>query len=722
MLSKISHQGMVSLFSKLRMDGLGDLMKTSIVILTHNHLEVTKLCIESIRKYTNIQSYELIVVDNASTDGTTQWLAEQQDILSIFNPKNEGFPAGCNQGMRIATGDNIMLLNNDVVVTEGWLDNLLTCLYSREDIGAVGPVTNRCAYYQTIPVDYQNLDEMQSFAAKHNQSNSVLWEERLKLIGYALLFKRVVYEEVGELDEIFSPGNFEDDDFSFRIRQAGYKLIFCKDTFIHHFGSVSFNEKPIEYQTLLKRNEAKFVDKWGFDSQKTLLIRYEILPYIHHDKEESFSLLEIGCGGGGTLLQLKNSFSRSLVYGFDSRIEAANHATSFADVRTGDWESFNSHYPGQLFDYIVINNVLERAANPTTFLQKAKDLLRPSGSLILINKNLTHIHVIEGLTKGVSPFSQDEKRYYTINELTEMLQTTGFSQVEYNAQTTWLSKSSEDLIKSIIPYVDEQMEKHYRTYEFVLKATADQSLPSISDQLKDLQQGEKVELHLQSLYETGFDRVIKRVMMEANDRIAILNLLAVKNFEHGYLEDVIPYLQKAYELDERNLDTLYNLSTVMEFSGETELADWYAELINKVSSYEIEVFPQPFDRQQLKFLMRRIEFGIQADEAVEELLNGFKQEIVSADEIMNVIENDVVNKVDTLNLIAVLCYENDLHEEVIPLLQAAYDINRLNPHTLYNLAYVMDAYGEKDLALSFAQQIEQPDETILELMAAIKGV
>ncbi|AWX58583.1 glycosyltransferase [Brevibacillus brevis] len=703
------------------MDGLGDRMKTSIVILTHNHLEVTKLCIESIRQYTNPQSYELIVVDNASTDGTTQWLSEQQDIRSIFNTQNMGFPAGCNQGMKIAIGDNIMLLNNDVVVTKGWLENLLTCLYSQDNIGAVGPITNRCAYYQTIPVSYQTLEEMQPFAAKHNASNSDLWEERLKLIGYAFLFKRVVYEKVGELDEIFSPGNFEDDDYSIRIRQAGYKLILCKDTFIHHFGSVSFNEKPKEYQSLLKRNEEKFVEKWGFDSQKTMLIRYEILPLITHDKEDSFSLLEIGSGCGGTLLQAKNSFPKSKVYGFDSHEAAARQASSFADVRTGDWESFHSQYTGELFEYIVINNVLEKVADPIAFIEKAKSLLHPRGSLIMINKNLNHIHVIEGLAKGVSPFAYDEKRYFTLNELTEMLGIAGFSQVEYSSHPIWLYKSTVEFMESIIPHANEQMKNYYRAYEFVLKATANSAFPSISISIEELQRGENVDFQLQALRDVGCDRVIEKVMTEANDRIATLNLLAVKNFEHGYLEDVIPYLQKAYELDEHNLDTLYNLSAVMEISGETELAAWYAEQISKVSSEDMETLPEPFDRQQLKFLVRRIEFGVQTEEAVLELLNGLKQAVVSVEEIINVVTDDVVNKVEVLNLIGVHCYENDLHEEVIPLLQSAYDINRLDHHTLYNLAYVMNAYGEKQLALSFVQQIEQPDETVLELMAAIKG-
>ena len=92
-------------------------MKTSIIILTHNKLEYTQLCINSIRDFTEVGSYEIIIVDNNSTDGTVEWLSKQPDILSIFNSENLGFPKGCNQGIEASTGDNILLLNNDTIAT-----------------------------------------------------------------------------------------------------------------------------------------------------------------------------------------------------------------------------------------------------------------------------------------------------------------------------------------------------------------------------------------------------------------------------------------------------------------------------------------------------------------------------------------------------------------------------------------------------------------------------
>ena len=244
---------------------------TSIVILSYNTLVYLQYCIESIRKFTAAGSYELIVVENASQDGSAEWLREQQDIRTIFNKKNVGFPKGCNQGMEVAQGDDILLLNSDTIVTAHWLENLKKALYSREKVGAVGCITNACSNLQSIGVSYKSVEEMLDFAAKFNHSNPRLWERRLRLIGFCMLVKREVYQKIGGLDERFSPGNYEDDDYSLRIWQAGYELLLCRDTFIHHFGSASFQNdenpekakrKRLAYRELSARNKRKFLEKW----------------------------------------------------------------------------------------------------------------------------------------------------------------------------------------------------------------------------------------------------------------------------------------------------------------------------------------------------------------------------------------------------------------------------------------------------------------------------
>jgi GT2 family glycosyltransferase len=227
--------------------------KTSIIILSYNNIWYTRGCIESIRLNTEPESYELIVVDNNSTDGTCDWLLQQSDIKCILNSENAGFPKGCNQGITEANPQNdILLLNNDTVVTTNWLTNLHSCLYSGQEIGAVGAVTNSCSNFQVMVYPYIGLAELAAFAKKNNISDSSRWEERLRLVGFCMLIKNVALKKIGLLDEIYSPGNFEDDDFCLRLRQGGYRLMLCHDSFIHHYGSATFGSENTKYANLNK--------------------------------------------------------------------------------------------------------------------------------------------------------------------------------------------------------------------------------------------------------------------------------------------------------------------------------------------------------------------------------------------------------------------------------------------------------------------------------------
>ena len=164
-----------------------------------------------------------------------------------------------------------MLLNSDTIVTPRWLSNLRAALYSRPAVGAVGCVSNNITNYQQISCDYHSVDEMFRFAEAYNHSDPAKWERRLRLVGFCFLFKREIYEKIGGLDEQFSPGNYEDEDYSLRIWQVGYEVLLCRDTFIHHFGSGSFLKalsdeermaKGMACNALLKRNKAKFLAKW----------------------------------------------------------------------------------------------------------------------------------------------------------------------------------------------------------------------------------------------------------------------------------------------------------------------------------------------------------------------------------------------------------------------------------------------------------------------------
>ena len=235
----------------------------SIVIPLLNNLEMTKGCVESIEEYTK-ESYEIVFVDNGSTDGTPQFLKYnlKPNWRLIENSKNEGFPRACNQGMQLAEGEVILLLNNDTIVSPGWLTGMLECLNSAPDIGIVGPRSNNVSGAQLFTDGmYNDTQTFLNFCESYVKSFKGLYLPRFRIVGFCFMFKRKLIDEIGYFDERFTPGNFEDDDYCLRAMEAGYRNMIACDVFIHHHGSQSHDPKT--FKALLDTNQVKFDEKWA---------------------------------------------------------------------------------------------------------------------------------------------------------------------------------------------------------------------------------------------------------------------------------------------------------------------------------------------------------------------------------------------------------------------------------------------------------------------------
>ncbi|MEW9669522.1 glycosyltransferase [Ammoniphilus sp. 3BR4] len=582
-------------------------MKTSIIILTCNKLEYTKLCINSIREYTKEGSYEIIVVDNHSSDGTVEWLSAQKDIISILNNENLGFPKGCNQGIELASGENILLLNNDTIVTENWLNNLIVALYSSDKIGAVGPVTNSASYYQSIITDYQSIDEMHHFALRNNRLNYKKWDNRLKLVGFCMLIKREVVERIGLLDERFSPGNFEDDDYSFRILSAGYQLLLCKDTFIHHFGSISFRDNPTHYNSLLKGNEMKFEDKWGFNPNYSSLIRNDIINLIDPPQDLAINVLEIECACGGTLMQIKNKYKNVNLYGIEMNDQAGAIASQFAKVQKVNIESELLGYPEEFFDYIILPNVLEHLFNPWKVVKNLEKHLKSNGKLLVSIRNAMHYSMLSDLINGNISYTHSRNpdrtplRFFTLEEIKKMFKESGYEKIDFGMTTINKTESDEQFIKLLSITNGGQLTDQYNAYQY---------------------------------------------------------LVTVRKKDYT---------------------------------------------------------------EELKKVLRRLEFEIDRESNQNRLLNIILEGQVDPLEILHVVNKDIIQKEYILNMVSILCYQNKAMDYVLPFLQAAFEINNKNPDTLFNLGFVLYQLGEKNLAANFLEPIAHKDDEAQTLLLEIKG-
>jgi GT2 family glycosyltransferase len=240
----------------------------SILIVTYNNRDFVDPCLDSIRRNTFYPNYEVLVVDNGSSDGTTELLqscAQAEPRIRVTRlADNEGFPAASNIATREAHGDYLIFLNIDTMVTEGWIERLVRCHRRDASVGMVVPVTNWAGNEAKINTEYADAVSMEEFAMKIARENMGLSLELVAAPFFCVLVPREVWTKVGELDERFGVGMFEDDDFSLRVRQHNLRIVTAEDCFIHHFGRASFAKlREGDYREIFHRNLQHFEQKWG---------------------------------------------------------------------------------------------------------------------------------------------------------------------------------------------------------------------------------------------------------------------------------------------------------------------------------------------------------------------------------------------------------------------------------------------------------------------------
>jgi FkbM family methyltransferase len=235
---------------------------TSIIVVTHNELAYTRQCLVSVRDFTD-EPFELLVVDNGSNDGTVEYLQSQKDVKLIANTENRGFPAAANQAMREAKGKHIVLLNNDCVVTTGWLRRMLRALTSDASIGLVGPCSNFVSGEQQVEVGYEVLEELDGFAWDWGKAQNEKIEDTDRLVGFCLMASRGLIDRIGLLDERFGIGCFDDDDYTRRAIEAGFRAVIARDVFVHHFGGRTFIGTKTDFAALMEHNRRLFEEKWS---------------------------------------------------------------------------------------------------------------------------------------------------------------------------------------------------------------------------------------------------------------------------------------------------------------------------------------------------------------------------------------------------------------------------------------------------------------------------
>ena len=214
----------------------------SIIIPVYNQLTFTYKCLKSIMKYTKDVSYEVIIADDVSSDGTKVLSKYVNGIKIVRNKKNYGFLKNCNNASNYANGKYILFLNNDTKVTENWLNSLVELIESDKSIGMVGSKlvypdgrlqeAGGIIFNDGSGCNYGKFDDPSK--PEYNYVRDVDY-----ISGASIMISKELWEKIGRFDERYAPAYCEDSDLAFEVRKAGFRVVYQPKSVVVHFEGVS---------------------------------------------------------------------------------------------------------------------------------------------------------------------------------------------------------------------------------------------------------------------------------------------------------------------------------------------------------------------------------------------------------------------------------------------------------------------------------------------------
>lgn len=296
--------------------------EVSIIVVGFNRLEKTRRCVQSILEYTGGIDYELILVDSGSQDGTLAYYD------SVQCPKKKVIHITKNLGAAFAystlnlndLGRFICIVQNDLIVTPRWMDNLLKCMKSDMRIGMVNPVTSNVSNWQCVEFPYESYEEMQEKAGEYNKLDPRKWQDRQRLVTLGTLYRKEVFLAAGwPIGDMGFFHDFFDDDVSFAIRRLGYRLVLAGDTWVcHDHDFRSGEEKDLEeYNRSLQNGRVNFYDKYyGVDAWDDVNNTYtpylKLIPVPETDRRVRILGIDVKCGT--PLLDVKNHLRKANIF------------------------------------------------------------------------------------------------------------------------------------------------------------------------------------------------------------------------------------------------------------------------------------------------------------------------------------------------------------------------------------------------------------------------
>ncbi|MCV6637151.1 glycosyltransferase [Candidatus Albibeggiatoa sp. nov. NOAA] len=232
-----------------------------IVVPIFNSLSYVKTCIDAVLAHTDINQYQLYLINDASDQATSNYLEnianKAENIHLITNLSNLGFVKSCNLGMSKGQSPYILLLNSDVIVTPNWLFNLIKCAESDNAIASVNPLTNNAAQIDLAMTQGSNFYDINWRLQKEFLDKTISLDV-VTGVGFCLLLRRSILQKVGLFDEVYGKGYCEESDLCMRLTTQGYRTVVSPDVYVYHQGQASFTHSHERYLS----NRQIFDQRW----------------------------------------------------------------------------------------------------------------------------------------------------------------------------------------------------------------------------------------------------------------------------------------------------------------------------------------------------------------------------------------------------------------------------------------------------------------------------
>lgn len=437
--------------------------EVTVIVLAYNNLEKTRRCIDSVLKYTKDVDYDLVLIDNGSQAKMLEYFKSidfaKKTIIHVDNNIGAAFPYQCLSLNMLS--EYVVTLANDIIVTPNWLSNMLEVFKTDETIGLVNPVSSNVSNLQCVDLEYDTYEEMQEQAKKFNVLNPKKWQERLRIITLATVYRKACLYAIGwPMGDVGFIHDFVDDDIAFRVRRMGYKVILAGDTWVCHDHSIS-EKDPVELQKSLEQGRADFQQKYyGVDAWDDVnnYIFHKLGHCIKKGTADNAKILGIDVKCGMPILDIKNVIRSFGIY--DAELSAFTQDEKYVeDLKTVcngivacDHEAFMSRkLPFDYYDYIMIDKPINAYHEPMSVLMDAFMLLKKGGQLLFSLKNTNNIVALLDIL-GVKLKKKDEYCYnYTIDALAKDLRDLNISfSIIGNEPITNLNESLCNSAKAIV--------------------------------------------------------------------------------------------------------------------------------------------------------------------------------------------------------------------------------------------------------------------------------